>query len=181
MIAGAVLAAGSGTRMGQPKATIVVDGVRLVDRAVTALRAAGCAEVVAVVRAHTDVPGALVVVNPEPDLGLRSSLTLAVQATPDADAIAVVLVDMPGVGAEAIRSVTAAWRPGRVAVARYGDESGHPIVMSPQLWRMALTTAGPDEGARQFLATHGDLVDEVAAAGERIDLDTPEDLLRFAR
>ncbi len=57
-VAGAVLAAGSGTRMGRPKAELVVAGVRLLDRAVTVLREAGCDPVVAVVRDATPVAGA---------------------------------------------------------------------------------------------------------------------------
>ncbi|MBE7187221.1 MAG: NTP transferase domain-containing protein [Jatrophihabitans endophyticus] len=168
--------------MGRPKAEIVLDGERLLDRAVRALTAAGCEPVLAVVRAGTAVAGARPVVNPDPERGQRSSLALAVDAAGDADALAVVLVDTPGIGPDAIAAVTAAWRPGRIAVARYaatdGPRRGHPTVMSPALWRRALELAGPDEGAKSLLASHPELVDVVDAPGDPTDLDTPEDVAR---
>jgi molybdenum cofactor cytidylyltransferase/nicotine blue oxidoreductase len=51
--------------------------------------------------------------------------------------------------------------------------------MAPDLWRAALDLAGPDEGARAFLAAHPDLVDEVAVDGDPADLDTTDDLNRW--
>jgi CTP:molybdopterin cytidylyltransferase MocA len=175
---GAVLAAGSGRRMGSPKAVLHVDGARLVDRAVAALSAGGCEPVLAVVPAGVEVTGAQVVVNDAPDRGMRSSLVLAVDAADAAggDALAVLLVDLPGVPSDAIRTVVAAWRPGRIAVASYAGRRGHPTVMAPSLWRAALRLAGPDEGARALLASRPELVDEIAVAGDPADLDTPADL-----
>ena len=174
-----MLAAGSGSRMGGPKAELVIDGARLLDRSVAALREAGCAPVYAVVRAGTNVVGAVAVVNPDPDRGMRSSLVLAVEAAGEATALAVLLVDNPGISAGAIRAVAAAWSPGRIAVGRYGTGRGHPTVMSPELWRAALDLAGPDEGARAFLAVHPDLVDEVVVPGDPADLDTRDDLAHW--
>jgi CTP:molybdopterin cytidylyltransferase MocA len=173
--------------MGAPKAELVVDGARLIDRAVSAARKARCDPVVAVVRAGTkvaaadvagmDLAGAVrVVVNADPDRGMRSSLALAVESVTDVDALAVLLVDAPGVTAQAIRAVVAAWQPGRVAVASYPRGRGHPTVMALELWRAALELAGADEGARAFLAAHPGLVDEVAVPGDPGDLDTPDDL-----
>lgn len=165
--------------MGSPKAELVVDGARLLDRAVAAAVEADCGPVHAVVRVGTAVPGSTAaIVNPRPERGMRSSLELAVAAAADAEALAVLLVDTPGVAADAIRTVVRAWRPGRVAVARYPSGPGHPIVMAPQLWRTALASAAPDEGARAFLAAHPELVDAVDVDGDPSDLDTPDDLAR---
>jgi molybdenum cofactor cytidylyltransferase/nicotine blue oxidoreductase len=165
--------------MGRPKAEIVVGGARLVDRAVAVLRAAGCAPVLAVVRAGVDVADATAVINPDPSRGLRSSLELAVSAAGDAEALAVVLVDAPGVGPDAVTATVRAWRPGRIAVARFRARRGHPIVMAPALWRAALALAGPDEGARELLAHRPELVDEVDVPGDPTDLDSPDDLVRW--
>lgn len=178
-IAGAVLAAGAGTRMGRPKGELVVAGERLVDRAVAVVRAAGCDPVLAVVRAGIAVDGATAVVNPDPSRGMRSSLELAVAETGDAAALAVLLVDTPGIDAAAVAAVCAGWRPGRIALASYAGRRGHPTVMAPELWRDALALAGPDEGARALLATRPGLVDEVPVPGDPADLDTPDDLARW--
>ena len=178
-VAVAVLAAGSGVRMGGPKAELLVGGTPLLDRAIALGRAAGCTPIYAVVRIGTDVAGATRIVNPDPSRGMRSSLALAVEAAADSAALAVLLVDMPGLSAAAVRSVVGAWRPGRVAVARYDGVRGHPTVMSPELWQDALELAGPDEGARAFLATHPGLVDEIDVRGDPADLDTPADLARW--
>jgi molybdenum cofactor cytidylyltransferase/nicotine blue oxidoreductase len=168
--------------MGTPKAELIVAGRRLLDRAVTALREGGCDPVIAVVREGTVVGGVRAVVNQDPARGMRSSLALAVEAAglAGADALAVLLVDVPGIGAEAVRATVAGWRPGRVAIANYHGQRGHPTVMAPQLWSDAIAAAGPDEGARAWLAEHADLVDEVDVAGDPSDLDTPEDLRRWS-
>jgi molybdenum cofactor cytidylyltransferase/nicotine blue oxidoreductase len=107
---------------------------------------------------------------------MRSSLTLAVEAAGDVDAVAVLLVDTPGIGAGAVRAVLAAWRPGRIAIAVYGGRRGHPTVMEPALWLQALAGADADEGARALLRARADLVDEVSVTGDPADLDTPADL-----
>jgi molybdenum cofactor cytidylyltransferase/nicotine blue oxidoreductase len=167
--------------MGRPKAELVVDGVRLVDRAVRILADSGCDPVVAVVRPGMAVAGAVVVENPDPDRGMRSSLDLALSASGPADAVAVVLVDLPGLTAAAVAGVVRAWQPGRIAVASYAGRRGHPTVMSPALWREALRAAGSDEGARRLLAARPDLVDEVPVVGDPADLDTPQDLRRWSQ
>ena len=61
---GVVLAAGSGRRFGEPKAPVVVEGERLVDRAVRVLRQGGCSRVLVVLGAWVGpVAGAEVIVN----------------------------------------------------------------------------------------------------------------------
>ena len=179
----AVLAAGGGSRLGRPKADLVLGGERLLDRAVRVAREAGCGRVLAVVRDGTEAPGAYPVVNPDPGRGMRGSLALAVSAAaaldPPPAALAVLLVDAPGVGAGAIRAVLGGWRPGRICVAGYGGRRGHPIVMDLGAWAQALRAAAPDEGARAYLAARPDLVDEIAVSGDPYDIDTPDDLARW--
>lgn len=179
-VAAAVLAAGAGRRMGTPKAELVVAGTRLLDRAVAVVREAGCDPVYAVVRAGVQVDGARPVVNPDPERGMRSSLAIAVDAAMGEQALAVLLVDVPGIDAAAAAATVAAWRPGRIAVATYDGRRGHPTVMAPQLWRQALDLAGPEEGARALLRARPDLVDEIAVNGDPTDLDTPDDVARWS-
>ncbi|HEY7920163.1 MAG TPA: NTP transferase domain-containing protein, partial [Streptosporangiaceae bacterium] len=47
-VAGVLLAAGAGSRLGRPKALVEVDGVRLVDRGIWLLQSGGAAPLVVV-------------------------------------------------------------------------------------------------------------------------------------
>jgi CTP:molybdopterin cytidylyltransferase MocA len=172
-VSGLVLAAGAGRRMGQPKAELIVDGERLIDRAVRVLRAGGCDEVVTVVRDGLLSPDAQVVVNPEPERGMGSSLRLALAAATGTRAV-ILLVDTPGIGADAIRAVLAADAP--VVVATYRGRRGHPVVVDRSWWAEVAERAEGDRGARPFLAAHPELVREVECAGDPSDLDTLGDL-----
>jgi molybdenum cofactor cytidylyltransferase/nicotine blue oxidoreductase len=164
--------------MGSPKAELVVDGERLLDRAASALREGGCDPVYAVVRDGTTAD-AIAVVNPAPERGMRSSLELGVAAAGDVEAIAVLLVDMPGIGADAVRAVVQAWSPERIAIGRVGGRRVHPTVMAPPRWQDAIADAREDEGARRYLTAHPELVDEIDVPGSSQDLDTPEDLSAY--
>ncbi len=110
--AGLVLAAGEGRRFGGPKAPYVVDGERLVDRAVRVLREASCDPVVVVLGAWVgEVPEADVVVNDDWGTGMGSSLRRGLEhvATLEGvDDVVVTLVDLPGLTAEAVRRILAA-------------------------------------------------------------------------
>ncbi len=65
-VAGLVLAAGAGRRFGGPKALAMLDGERLVDRAVSLVRNGGCSPILVVSGAATlDVADAAVVENPD--------------------------------------------------------------------------------------------------------------------
>jgi len=175
-VSGIVLAAGAGRRLGGPKAELVVAGERLLDRAVRVLREGGCAEVVAVVRADTKVDGAVVVVNSDPDRGMGSSLRLGLAAA-SGDRAAIVLVDTPGVTADAVRRTLRVAAP--AAVATYGGRRGHPVVIDRPLWTNVAALAVGDAGARAFLREHPELVTEVTCTGDPADIDTAEDLARF--
>lgn len=176
--AGLVLAAGAGRRYGAPKAGVIIDGVRLVDRAVAVLREAGCDPVVVVLGAWIDeVPGAFVVVNPEWDEGMGSSLRhgLAYLAGESAATrVAITLVDLPDVNADVISRVLAS--ESDVAVATFDGVQGHPVVIAREHWRTVIDSAAGDRGARDFLKQHRD-VDRVEvgdlASGQ--DLDVPPD------
>lgn len=185
-IAGLVLAAGGGRRYGMPKALVPYDGCLLVERAVRTLAGAGCTPVLVVlgaaadrVRAVADLSGADTVDNPDWATGLGSSLRtgLAGLARAPVTAAVVLLVDMPGVTAEAVRRVGAGATATSLAAAGYPGRTGHPVLLGRDHWAAVAALATGDTGARPYLRAHADRVRTVDCAdiADDTDLDTPAD------
>lgn len=186
-VAGLLLAAGSGSRLGQPKALVELGGERLVDRAVRVLRDGGC-DPVAVVSgaAPFEVDGVAVLVNPDWATGMGSSLRVGLTALADSDAAAVLvsLVDQPEIGAEVVRRLIEAFAAGAVvATATYAGKRRNPVLLARDTWAEVARLAEGDAGARPFLAAHADEITAVACddLGSPADIDTPEDLARARR
>ena len=176
-VAGLVLAAGEGRRFGGPKAPVVIDGERLVDRAVRVLREGGCDPVYVVLGAWSgDVPDAVTVANPDWSEGMGSSLRaglVSVDPLVDVDRVIVTLVDLPGLTGEAVARLAAS--PARIAQASYEGKRGHPVMLGREHFEGVSSAAQGDRGARDYLRAHSDEVSLVevgdVASGE--DLDVP--------
>jgi CTP:molybdopterin cytidylyltransferase MocA len=183
-VAGVLLAAGEGSRLGTPKAVVELGGRRLVDRGADLLRDGGAAPVIVVLGAAlVDVPGAAAVYNPDWATGMGSSLAAGLRAVPDDCAAAVIaLADQPLVGPAAVRRVIAAYRTGaEVVAATYDGKPRNPVLLDRRHWPEVLATAVGDVGARPFLRAHRELVTlvECGDVGSPDDLDTPGDLARL--
>ena len=172
--AGLVLAAGEGRRFGGPKAPAVVDGERLVDRAVRNLREGGCAPVVVVLGAWVgEVAGAEIVVNPDWAEGMGSSLRRGLAAVASADRVLVTLVDLPGLTSAAVRRLLAT--DAALAAATYDGERGHPVLIGASHIAGVTESARGDAGARAYLRDHADelALIEVGDLASGDDLDEP--------
>ncbi|MET7641150.1 nucleotidyltransferase family protein [Streptomyces sp. NPDC005438] len=190
-VAGLVLAAGAGRRLGgRPKALLSSGGRPLVERAVDALSEGGCSPVyvvlgaeAAMVRARVAWGAARVVVNPRWAEGMGGSLarglTAVADGSPGARAVVVLLVDQPRVGARAVsRVVDALEGPESLVTAAYGGRGGHPVLLGAGHWGPLREELGGDVGARHYLARHGESVRRVECGdvGGPEDVDTVGDL-----
>jgi len=191
-----LLAAGDGTRLGQPKATVELGGRTLAERGVGLLRDGGADPVLVVTGAvPVDLPGTLSVHNPEWASGMGSSLAAGLRALADgarADvdgrealgnvaAVVIALADQPLIGPEAVRRLVTAHNGGAtVAVAAYDGKPRNPVLIDRIHWADVLATVSGDTGARPFLRAHPGLVTlvECGDVGSPDDIDTPEDLAR---
>jgi CTP:molybdopterin cytidylyltransferase MocA len=173
--AGLILAAGAGTRYGQPKAPVEIDGERLVDRAVRILRQGGCDPIVVVLGAWVGpVQGARVVVNRNWAEGMGSSLRAGIDALTDSETThaLVTLVDLPGLTPTAVLRVAST--SASLAVATYDGVRGHPVLMAREHWAGVSAAAAGDVGARSYLIGREDLVlVEVGDVAVGYDLDVP--------
>jgi CTP:molybdopterin cytidylyltransferase MocA len=184
-VAGILLAAGGGSRLGQPKALVELGGEPLARRGIALLRDGGTAPVIVVTGAvAVDLPGILAVHNPRWRTGMGSSLTAGLATVPDSCSAAVIaLVDQPLVGAEAVRRLIVAHASGAsVAVAAYDGAPRNPVLIGREHWPEVTALAVGDAGARPFLRAHPDLVTlvECGDTGRPDDVDTRSDLDRLA-
>jgi CTP:molybdopterin cytidylyltransferase MocA len=190
-VAGILLAAGEGSRLGQPKALIMVGGQSLARRGITLLRDGGTDPVIVVsgaARLPADGAGLAGVVtahNQDWRTGMGSSLAVGLAAVPARCTAAVLaLADQPLVGAQSVRRLIAAHAAGAsVAVACYDGEPRNPVLISREHWPAVTRLADGDVGARPFLRARPELVTWVDCSdtGRPDDIDTPDDLDRIGQ
>ncbi|WUX59188.1 nucleotidyltransferase family protein [Streptomyces sp. NBC_01431] len=193
-VTGLLLAAGGGRRLGgRPKALLLHRGRPLVEHAARVLREGGCDQVYVVlgaaadeVRVRADLPGCVLVDNPDWAEGMGSSLRAGLDALATAEgrpsAALVCLVDQPGIGAEAVARVLAAHRSGDALVAAsYDGKRGHPVLFGADRWADIAAGATGDRGARAYLKAHEMEVTlvECGDVADPYDIDTEADLARL--
>lgn len=110
-----------------------------------------------------------------PTSGMGDSLAAAVKATPDAAGWLVALGDMPFVKVSTARQLLELHQPDRIVVPIHAGRRGHPVLFGRN-HAAALGELSGDEGAKRLLREGAVLELEVADAGIRLDIDTPDDL-----
>lgn len=180
---GLLLAAGSGSRMGRPKALVDDANGPWLLRSVDVLLDGGCAGVRVVLGAAYDDASALLATHPDDRVthvwsphwaeGMSASLHTGLVDLPDGATSALVhLVDLPDVGADVVARVLADGTAApRLARATYDGRPGHPVLIGREHWGGVLASLEGDEGAKGYLAGHAhDLVEcGDLAAGHDVD------------
>ncbi len=184
-IAGVVLAGGSSTRMGRPKATLAWAETNFVGAVLGTLSEAGASPLVIVCGEHAaetngSLPPELAVTqlrNPEPGRGQLSSLQLALAALSDVEGALVALVDHPAVRTDTVAGLLHAARPDRIVLPRHQGRRGPPVFFGADIFAELLATAH-ELGARAVVRANPARVVEldVDDPGIHVDIDTPADL-----
>src|SRR5262245_4610642 len=197
MVPGVILAGGASSRMGSPKALLADDrGQPFVVRLVRAMAEAGLSDLVVVTGYEHDsivaalaaqvMPRVRVVRNEDPARGQLSSLWTAMDEVcgPETEAFAVMLVDVPLVTPETIRTVVDAWKRSRAPIVRpaVGPRRGHPVAFERAVFD-GLCPVPLDVGARAVVRAHErDILDvPVADTGCLKDIDTRDDYETYVR
>ncbi len=185
-----VLSAGASTRMGRPKALLAAGDRTFIRRILDTLRAAGVPEAVVVVRAgqeqvivEVEASGfGRTVLNPRAEEGQLSSLIAGLDAIdrPGVDGVLVTLVDVPLIGAAAVRTLLerAAASAAPVVRAVHQGRHGHPVIFKRQLFD-ALRRADPAAGAKAVVRAVQVEDVETGDPGVVEDVDTPEEYARL--
>jgi len=193
-----VLAAGAGARLGgRPKALLELGGVPLILRQLVALSGAGVDEVVVVTGHHAEAIEAAVrpfpitlAHNARPDDGQPSSVRIGLQAlSPKLDAVMVALADQPLINEQDITALIGAFKKrgdASMVVPRVASEDGERLPGNPVIFDAALREewlgGSADLACRKWRLAHPERVHwfDTDNRRYRIDIDTPEDLDRFA-
>jgi CTP:molybdopterin cytidylyltransferase MocA len=183
LIGAIVLAAGAGSRIGRPKALLTLGptGPTFVDAIAETLRTAGVPVWRIVVAPGFAPRRAQDVVNPDPSLGMLSSIQCGLAdfaETPEA--VLVWPVDHPLVVPATVGAIIAAFRRGKapVVVPTYGGRRGHPVLFAARVFPEILA-ADRSRGAREVVHAHDDRLElGVNDPGVVEDIDTTADYER---
>jgi len=197
MIIAVILSAGESSRMGRPKALLPIDGVRFIEKIVTALKSTRVNEIIAVLGHNaeemrqkvSDLP-VKIVLNPDYKQGQLSSLIAAIRNIESGenhsrvDAILVHLVDHPYINADLVNLMIDRFYETKklIVVPRHQGRRGHPVIFSRALFP-ELLAAPIDQGAKTVVHAHRDQTLEIDTddAGVTVDIDTPEEYQKHVK
>jgi molybdenum cofactor cytidylyltransferase len=194
MIPGIVLAGGTSSRMGRPKALLPVgaNGETFLDRVTRTLLDGGVDEVLVVVGADAEAIRAQaketarvsIIQNPDYEQGQLTSLLVGLRRIDRsaASGALVTLIDIPLVSADTVRTLMTAHRTEAASIVRpvSNGRHGHPVIFHSRLFD-ELSRADPSIGAKLVVRAHAADTLEVMVEDEGafIDIDTREDYERW--
>jgi len=184
-----VLAAGKSTRMrGRNKLLVRIGGAPMIRRVVESALSSMVDEVIVVVGWEANkIRSALrslpcrCVVNKDFRTGQSSSVKAGLRAVTDsAEAILVLPGDVALINAHSIDMVVKAYknRKSAIVVAAHSGRSGHPILLSKELFNEIERIDEATLGLKSIVNRHQSEVQMVETGSENVlrDVDTPEDL-----
>ena len=190
-IAAVILAAGASRRLGRPKQLVLCNGEPLLARAMRVAAESAIAPVIVVlgagaaeIRAALDMKSAQIVLNPDWESGMASSIRAGLAAAekyPGLDGVMLLACDQPRLTCEHLARMMAEFHRsnGQAIVASVygetpgvGETRGVPAIF-PRRAFASLQLLRGDKGARSLLP--GDDVVEVKFPGGELDIDTELD------
>lgn len=190
-VAAIILAAGSSSRLGQPKQLLEIAGVKLLDRAIEAATTAGCSPVVVVLGAHAEkivnestAVGVEVIRNENWQRGIgtsiRSGMQHLINSQSKLEAAVLLSCDQPRVNANTIAALMAkrdnSNKP--IVASRYANTLGIPAIFDRCCFE-SLTGLPDDSGAKPLIESNRNYVAEIDFSDGAVDIDTPADLKRL--
>lgn len=164
LISAAILAAGTSSRLGQPKQLLRQGGQTLIRRTARTVTDAQVERVFVVVgdgshaaAIETELRDLSVeiVVNSEWREGMASSVRAAVAAAGEADALLLTPCDLPLLSSSHLSALVEKFEreSALIVASRYNETLGAPLVIARVLWPELLELRG-DVGARRVIARH---------------------------
>lgn len=185
MIAGLILAAGQGKRLGAVKPLLAADHAVLLELVVKQYRKAKLDELIVVlghearqIVQRIPLNGIKIIINNEHRVGLSSSIQRGLaHVSSRFNAVMIGLGDMPLVTTNTIDMLIAEYNKSKkgIVVPVHDGQRGHPVILDMKYLEAMLTLRG-DVGAKSVLETHAKDVREVTIDSDEvlIDVDTRE-------
>jgi molybdenum cofactor cytidylyltransferase len=184
-----ILAAGSSSRMGQPKQQLLIGEKALLVHTVDTAIESGVREVFVVLGCQKEEHQELLknksveaVFNPQWQAGIGSSLKFGLKHVlskkPQTEAVIVMVCDQPLVTARSIESLVESYRKTNlfIVASSYSNIKGVPALFDRKLFD-ELLNLNDDEGAKRIIQQHAGVAIDFRDGA--IDLDTPEDYKRW--
>ena len=192
-IAAIVLAAGSSTRMGEPKQLLPLGNSTVLQQTLKNLQASKVDEIILVLGASAETirqqlaifsfKNLKTVLNPGFGEGMSSSLRKGLSAVDkDIAAALIVLADQPFVQPATINQIIDSYRNSEasIVIPTHKNSRGNPVLLDRSIFPEAMALKG-DTGFRAIFGQHQDEIArvEVADRGILLDIDNKEDYERL--
>ena len=180
-----ILAAGSSSRLGQPKQNLVFRGQTLLQRAIDSALSTVGIHVLVVLGADADLVKPTIhhlpitiVNNPEWNQGLSTSIKTGIEAIvqiePDLSAVILMPCDQPFVDTHLLNLLILQKTKTGIAASFYNNELGLPILFNKKYFPDLLALDG-DNGIENLLETNKDDVSDIYFPWAETDIDTMAD------
>jgi molybdenum cofactor cytidylyltransferase len=186
MIDAIVLAAGESARMGKPKPLLRFGDRTFLEQMIAVLQDAHLDRITVVLGAEAgaieravDLSKVDVVINKDYRAGQLSSLLVGLEnASAEAEAILLCLVDNPFITAEVVGRVVRTFREtdAPIVIPTFQGRRGHPSLFARSMFE-ELRHAPPEEGARHVVYANQDKIVEVEVPERAVvvGINTPDD------
>jgi molybdenum cofactor cytidylyltransferase len=186
-----VLAAGSSSRMGNPKQLIKIEGETLIQKAIKSSIDAGATHTVVVLGAKRaeiienlkNFPVRLII-NSDWEKGMGNSLKFGIEFItnhfPDVDFVMILVCDQPFVNATHIKKIVEEYQKTKapIVASYYSEKNGVPALFHKSFFK-DLLAIDDQQGAKKIIEQNAAIVKSIDFSSGVIDLDTPEDLKKF--
>ncbi len=180
-----ILAAGSSSRLGQPKQLVSYQGKSLLVHAIEAAKEVAGGAVVVVTGAHEELIRAAIATydvhiihNPLWQQGMASSIAAGVNSLPSGTHQAIIMLcDQPFADAALLKELIGQQRlnDSKLVACTYGGSIGVPALFDQSLFAQLLELKG-QEGAKKIIQKCQEQAAIIPFEKGTIDIDTPTDL-----
>lgn len=190
MIAGIILGAGEGKRIGKSKLNLPLGNKRVVEWVLQAAGQSFLDKIILVIRPNDKAMleigkkwGVEIVINPNFRKGMSTSIQEALEKidSQEVEGFFLILGDQPFITPSIINQLVTSFSPGKseIVVPYYKEKRGNPVLFDIS-WKEELMAITGDVGGRVLIKAYPERVKKVKVSDEAIilDIDGEEDYLK---